>query len=1574
MSPFGIVRHGHTRHTHSSASHSSPRPPHWPPGPFSSTWGIWLLGSLLLVGTALGGQPEATVERDATDAELSRGDAVGPLAALTSRDDPTSALAKATRATQKPVDEAVRARIQESYGKLPLRFEANRGQTDAEVKFLSRGNGYSLFLTPTESVVTLSQPKSKPVEAESKPDKELAKDETIKASTSDKPGRLNEVQAEADPEKRETAVIRMQMLGANPSPAVAGENQLPGTTNYFRGNDPTQWRTGVTNYKKVRYEEVYPGIDLVYYGNQQKLEYDFVVQPGADPKAIALQFSGADTLSLDDEGNLVLDTPAGLVIQQAPVIYQVKEGIREPVAGGYVLEEDNRVAFEVAAYDHEKTLIIDPVLAYSTFLGAYDTDEAYDIAVDTTGNAYVVGRTYASDFPTTAGAYDASYNGGSYDVFITKLNADGSALVYSTFLGGDGIDYGADLAVDSSGHAYVMGYTYPDSNGFPTTAGAYDTSYNGTYDIFITKLNTTGSALIYSTFLGGGGIEYDGGLAIDASGHAYVSGRTGSTTFPTTSGAYDTSRNGDFDTFITKLNAAGSALVYSTYLGGSNFDYGDGVAVDASGQVYVTGQTLSSDFPTTSGAYKTSYSGGTEAFITKLNAAGSALIYSTYLGGSGGDSGSDLAVDASGHAYVTGYTSSTDFPTTAGSFKTSHNGNGTDAFITKLNTAGSALVYSTYLGGSTNDHGSAIAVDTSGYAYVTGYTKSTDFPTTAGAYDNSFNDSFNSDAFITKVNVAGSALNYSTYLGGGTTDEGRAIALDTSGHAYVTGSTSSSDFPSTAGAYDTDYNGRYAADAFISKFVFDTSPALQSLTVAPATATIDVGATQLFTVTGTYSDSSTAPLTLEATAVAAGQAHTCALDDNGAVTCWGDNTDGQTTVPTNLVATGLAAGDTHTCAFDADGAVTCWGDNTDNKTTVPTHSDGSALVATALVAGANHTCALEADGVVTCWGDTTWGQTTVPTDLVAVDLAAGDAHTCAIKNCDGTVTCWGDNTNGQTTVPAGLVPTRLVAGSNHTCAFDATGAVSCWGDNIFGQTTVPTHSDGSALVATALAAGDGHTCALENDGAITCWGDDNDGQATVPTYPDGSPLAATALTAGGNHTCAITDKHMVTCWGDDTDAQSTAPPSTAIIWTSSDTAVATIAAAGLASGLSTGTTTITAAVETFSDSATLNVNAVDNVNPTVTINQADGQADPTNQTPIDFTVVFNEPVTGFTGTDVTLTGTAGATTATSTPTEGTTYTVTVSGMTQDGTVIATVPPSAANDLAGNPNEASTSTDNEVIYDTTAPVLDTATVNGTSLALAYTEVNGLDTTSVPATTDFTVSNSGAGQTVSHVAVSGAAVTLTVTPGVAHGDTVTVTYTVGTNPIQDLAGNDAAALSAHAVTNQTPDTTAPTVTLTTPTAGATVTDGLLVVAAARDAGGIATVTFTVTASDGTQVWTSTTSTAPYNAHWDLILPDGTTTATPGTYTVSAEGKDQAGNATTVTAPITGAGGADDGGGAAGDGECRGDGHAGLYGPGDLRGRDDREPAGPDGAAVGDGRVGRGSPYVRREPSWGPDLLGG
>ncbi|HEV8644748.1 MAG TPA: SBBP repeat-containing protein [Burkholderiales bacterium] len=602
-----------------------------------------------------------------------------------------------------PHPAAADSRVSEGYGKLPLHFEANQGQTHEDVRFLARGSGYSLYLTSGEAVFVL-----------------------IKASPDKKSDwhRKHDWRSEQERPKVQGVVLRMAIVGAAPAPLVSGLDELSGKANYFIGNDPAKWRTNVSTYAKVHYREVYPGIDLVYYGNQRQLEYDFIVAPGADPGYIVLSFQGADRLEVKAEGELVLHLAGRAVRQKKPVIHQEIDGVRREIAGGYVLQGANQVGFEVAAYDRSRPLIIDPVvLSYSTYLGGSDREGGSGIAVDVDGNAYVTGQTSSLNFPTTAGA-------------------------------------------------------------FQTSAGADCTPQFPCLNAFVTKLNPTGSALIYSTYVGGSSTNSAGGVAVDSDGNAYVMGTTGSIDFPTTIGAFQPIHGGGYDAFVTKLNSTGSALLYSTYLGGNGYgDWGHGIAVDVDGNAYVTGETMSNNFPTTPGAFQTVIGGGgscgspespspcNDAFVTKLNPAGSALVYSTYLGGRPGEWGNGIAVDASGSAYVTGWTSSyTDFPTTVGAFQMT--GNSWDAFVTKLHPTGSSLIYSTHLGGSDDgragsgggygsgkEQGYGIAVDVDGNAYVTGETTSIDFPTTAGAFQPAFGGGRidGGDAFVAKLNPTGSS-------------------------------------------------------------------------------------------------------------------------------------------------------------------------------------------------------------------------------------------------------------------------------------------------------------------------------------------------------------------------------------------------------------------------------------------------------------------------------------------------------------------------------------------------------------------------------------------------------------------------------------------------------------------------------------------------------------------------------------------------------------------------------------------------------------------------------------------------
>jgi hypothetical protein len=705
------------------------------------------------------------------------------------------------------------AQFLQTYGQMPISFEANAGQTDAQVRYLAHGSGYALFLTSTGAVLRLQKSAAAP------PDSKLGSSSfSVFGSPFSVPNSVPST----------SVALAMNFVGANPDAAAAGQDQLPGVSNYFIGNDPSRWHTNIPNYARVAYLGVYPGVNLVYYGNQQQLEYDFVVAPGADPGSIRLGFQGANSVSLDGQGNLVLATALGDVLEHAPVVYQDVGGARQPVTGQFVLLGQSEVGFQVGAYDASLPLTIDPVLSYSTYLGGSGADSGQAIAVDGSGNAYVTGYATSTDFPTTF-AYQ-NVNAGGNDVFVAKLNAAGTALLYSTYLGGSATDVGRGIAVDAAGDAYVTGFTF--SGDFPVTAGAFQTVAQGN-DGFVTKLNAAGTALLYSTYLGGSNGASPAAIAVDGAESAYVAGITASTDFPTTAGALQTTSGGAGDGFVAKLNAAGSALIYGTYLGGSGTDAGAGITVDSAGNAYVTGSTRSTDFPTTAGALQTTFGGGTDGFVAKLNAAGTALIYSTYLGGSQDDRCFAIAVDSGGNAYVTGDTTSSNFPTTAGALQTTFGGV-KDAFVAKLNTTGTALSFSTYLGGNDSDAGVGIAVHGAGNAYVTGVTKSTNFPTTAGAFQTSHaSDRGLYDAFLAKLNVTGTALLYGTYLGGGDNDGTNGIALDGSANVYLTGQTSSINFPSTTGAFQTSNSGRQ--NAFVAKFAFNPPAAGTWSAAAPMT-------------------------------------------------------------------------------------------------------------------------------------------------------------------------------------------------------------------------------------------------------------------------------------------------------------------------------------------------------------------------------------------------------------------------------------------------------------------------------------------------------------------------------------------------------------------------------------------------------------------------------------------------------------------------------------------------------------------------------------------------------------------
>jgi len=698
-----------------------------------------------------------------------------------------------------------KAKVIKTYGKLPLYFIENKGQVDEKVSFYERGAGHATFFTSKGVVIGLTK-------------------RDVKAEKTALHGGIKDLKAKK-PEKVTTEAVALSFVGANNKAKITAGDKKTGHANYFVGNDKSKWKSNIPTYGAVTYKDIYKKIDIKFYGNNRQLEHDVIVRPGGDLLKARFAYKGIQGLKITEEGGLEVSLIDGKLIEKKPVIYQEIDGKRVIIKGSYRIFKSNKenftYGFNVASYDHTKDLVIDPVLVYSTYLGGSAQGEGMGIAVDSSGAVYVTGYTVAADFPI-ANPLQAAIRG-STDAYVTKINPAGTALVYSTYLGGGSGEIGYAIAVDASGAAYVTGNT--TSTDFPLMNPIQGVYGGGTHDAFITKLNPAGSALVWSTYLGGNGYDFGKSIAVDTMGNAYVSGKAGSTDFPLMN-PIQAALRGQTDAFVTKINPAGSALVYSTYLGGSADELENVIAVDATGNAYVGGYTTSRDFPLMNPIQGAFGGGFYDVFISKINPVGSALVWSTYLGGSRDEQGVGIAVDAAGSAYVVGYTSSTDFPLMSpiqGVF-----GGGTfDAFVTKINPAGSALVYSTYLGGSGYDLGARIAVDNGGFTYVTGWTLSTDFPlmnpiqaTVAGL----------TDAFITKINPGGSAFVWSTYLGGINDDNGNDIAVDSAGAAYVTGSTASSDFPTVNPLQGVKVGPSF--DAFIAKIGGTPPPPTPTVTLA----------------------------------------------------------------------------------------------------------------------------------------------------------------------------------------------------------------------------------------------------------------------------------------------------------------------------------------------------------------------------------------------------------------------------------------------------------------------------------------------------------------------------------------------------------------------------------------------------------------------------------------------------------------------------------------------------------------------------------------------------------------------
>jgi hypothetical protein len=656
-----------------------------------------------------------------------------------------------------------RPNLSPEFGTIPLYFIPNQGQAGREVSFYAKTSRYTLGISPEGFVFS--------------------------------DGR---------------SCSRMTFPGIGRNAKVSAVDPADYTVNYFIGNDPSRWRTDIPTSKAVLLDGLYPDIDLKVYGIERQVEYDWIVGPGGHPEAIRMEYSGAGQARLDETGNVKIPTPSGVLIQRKPVSYQVVNGQRIPIESRFRKTGPDSFGIEVGDYDRGHPLIIDPVvlvqssylggsqadnahalaidgsgamyvagetqslnfptkagfdksfggsydafvtkvapsgmsLVYSTYLGGALSEHANGIAVDGTGAVYVTGSTLSPGFPTKNG-YDDSFNG-MEDCFVTKLNAKGNGLVFSTFIGGSNTDTSFDLCLDSQGAVYIVGWTM--SSGYPIK-NAFDATHNGTFDAFLTKLAPEGDDLAYSTFLGGTWQDWAYDVAVDSHGYAYVVGETESKNFPVKN-AYDATQNGQNDAFLAKFSPTGKSLVYSTFIGGSKSDQAVSIAIDTSGAAYVTGETVSPDFPTKK-AYDSTYGGSYgDGFVLKMAANGKDLVFSTFLGGSGYDSGISLALDGAGNIFVTGQTESRDFPI-KNAFQSTHGGGGVDAYLTKLNPQGNALVYSTFLGGGGRDCGMEVVTDSSGAAYVAGFTSSPNFPTHS-AYDPSFNGKF--DAFVAKFTDSG---------------------------------------------------------------------------------------------------------------------------------------------------------------------------------------------------------------------------------------------------------------------------------------------------------------------------------------------------------------------------------------------------------------------------------------------------------------------------------------------------------------------------------------------------------------------------------------------------------------------------------------------------------------------------------------------------------------------------------------------------------------------------------------------------------------------------------------------------
>lgn len=744
-----------------------------------------------------------------------------------------------------PASGQVTRRPVESWGNLPLSFEENRGQVDSRFQFLTRAHGLTFMTQPSGAVWHM------------------------KGSS-----------------------LQMTLQGASRSAAAKGVSPLPGQVNYLVGQNKSEYKTGIPTFSKIRYSEVYPGIDVVYYGNQRDLEYDFVVRPGARPQDIRISFKGgASRLDVDAEGNLLIQTPVGELKQRRPVVYQEHAGQRREIRGSYQIVSDNQVAFSLDRYDTDVPLVIDPVVAYSSYIGAIGDDRGNGIAVDGQGSAYVVGQTYL--------------NGSVQYAFVSKFNPSGTAFLYTTVIGnGQCNTTGNGIAVDAQGNAIITGmYGYVDQWGYCNNKG-----------VLTSKLNPAGNAFVYNQYFGGGDYDHGNAVVVDAQGNAYFTGVMFGDG-PVTAGAFQVEGGGWQDAFAMKLDPNGN-VVFATYLGGGWMDEGFGIAIDAAKRVYVAGTTGSANFPVTANGFQTTPANGSSTgFVSQLSADGRALLYSTFLGGGYSEDLAGVAVDATG-VYVTGTTNSSNFPTTSNAYDRACGTDGAcnptysdfqwhypeDAFLTKLDTtkAGAAsLVYSTYLGGFARELSRTIALDGAGHVWIAGRTGSfTSFPVLNPVQANLAGDY---DVFISEFDTtqAGAAsLLFSTFFGGTLYDEAQGMAIDAAGNVYVTGYTGSANFPVLNAAQAVSSGGN---DAFAAKLGNAAALALNAVAVNPAVVT--GGATS----TGTVTLSGAAPaggavVTLSSNSAAAGVPVNVTVPAGGTSTTFNITTTGVTTTASATIS------------------------------------------------------------------------------------------------------------------------------------------------------------------------------------------------------------------------------------------------------------------------------------------------------------------------------------------------------------------------------------------------------------------------------------------------------------------------------------------------------------------------------------------------------------------------------------------------------------------------------------------------------------------------------------------------